>query len=155
MPYPLSHAFELAVDGTECAPLLDHLAAAAKNARMDLLERGASHLVVSSSFRKARYEETLAMSTVTRAELRVEESAGRRRLRVHARFGECAALGAALPLLPWLAALLIAPRNALKSFPLLLLCIPAVWLLLYLYAMLDVRVWTRNRVEELLTAKKA
>lgn len=149
MPYPISHSFELDAGASEPARILDHVQAAAAAARMDLVERGPSHLVLSSSFMKARHAETLPMMTSSRFELRVEGPEGRRRVKTHARFGECVLLGACLLLLPWIAALVLSPANARQALPAALLSLLVIWLLLYLYAMLDVRAWTRVRIEEL------
>lgn len=149
MPFPLTHSFALDAGDVEPGRILDHVQEAAKAARMDLVERGPAHVVLSSSFMKAGQEDSLPMLTATRFELRVEGPAGRRRVLARARFGECVFLGAVLVVAPWIAALILSPANAMFSLRIALPCLLGIWLLLYLYGMLDVRVWTRVRVEEL------
>lgn len=151
MPFPITYSFELDAGLAEPVKILNHLQEAAAKARMDIVERGPAYLVLSSSFMKAKWEETLPMMTATRYELRIQGPEGRRRVKIHARFGECVQLGACLGAIPWVMALFVSPVNAYRSLPVALLSILCTWLLLYLYGMLDVRVWTRARIEDLTT----
>lgn len=152
MPFPITFSYELDAGLAEPVKILNHLEEAARKARMDIVERGSTHLVLSSSFMKARWRETLPMMSATRYELRIQGPEGRRRIKVCARFGECVMLGAGLGSIPWIMALFVSPVNAYRSLPVALLSILCVWVLLYLYGMLDVRVWTRARIEDLATA---
>jgi hypothetical protein len=151
MPFPITFSFELDAGLAEPVKILNHLEVAATKARMDIVERGPTHLVLSSSFMKVRWEETLPMMTATRCELRIEGPEGRRRVKIYARFGECVQLGACLGLISWIMAFFVSPVNAYRSLPVALLGILCTWVLLYLYAMLDVRVWTRARIEDITT----
>lgn len=149
MPFPITYSFELDAGLAESVRILNHLQEAATKVRMDVVERGPTYLILSSSFMKAQWEETLPMMTATRYELRIQGPEGRRRVKVHARFGECVLLGTGLVSISWVMTLIMSPTNAVRSLPIALLSILGVWLLLYLYGMLDVRVWTRARIEEI------